>query len=89
MSAALEVADAVRIGHSYDWDDMRILKCILRNKGGNERRELIVLSGDAVGISPTTALRRAFEAGEIPTPAPPPSLRVGTLQRIIREDISR
>lgn len=89
MSVAMEVVDAVRIGHAYGWDDMRILKCILRSKAGNERRELIVLWGDAIGLDSTSALRKAWKASEIPTPAPPPSLREGTLQRIIQEDTSQ
>lgn len=88
MSLAAEVASAVEIGHMYDWDDMRILKCLLRNIGGNKRRELVVLWGDAIGLDPTTALQKAHEANEIPTPTPPPSLKEGTLQRIVREDTS-
>ncbi len=88
MSLAGEVASAVEIGHMYGWDDMKILKCVLRNVGGNKRRELVVLWGDAIGIDPTTALRKAHEVNEIPTPAPPPSLKEGTLQRIVQEGTS-
>ncbi len=88
MSLAAEVASAVEIGRMYGWDDMKILKCLLRNVGGNKRRELIIFWGDAIGIDPTAALHKAHEANEIPTPAPPPSLRKGTPQRIVQEDTS-
>ena len=88
MSLAGEVASAVEIGHEYGWDDMDILKCILRNIGGERRREMVVLWGDAVGLEPRSALRKAHEAGEIPTPSPPRSLKKGTLQRIARAGTS-
>lgn len=88
MSLASEVASAVEIGREYGWDDMKILKYLLRNVGGNKRRELVVLWGDAIGIDAKTALHKAREANEIPTTAPPPSLKSGKLLRITRADTS-
>jgi hypothetical protein len=88
MSLASEVAAAVEIGREYGWDELRILKTLLRNVGGNARRELVVFWGDALGLDPKDALRRARDAGEIPTTAPPPSLKAGTLPRIVRVDTS-
>jgi hypothetical protein len=82
MSLASEVAAAVKIGREYGWDDLRILKMIVRNVGGDERREIVILWGDAIGIDATTALQRARAAAEIPTTHPPRSLREGRLQRI-------
>ncbi len=88
MSLAAEVVSAVEIGREYGWNDMKILKCILRTVGGDARRELVVLWGDAVGLDPKTALRIAHKAGEIPTTAPPRSLREGTLLHIVQANTS-
>jgi hypothetical protein len=88
MSLAAEVAAAVEIGREYGWSDMKILKSLLRNVGGNARRELVILWGDATGLEPKDALRKAREANEIPTTAPPPSLKDGTLLRIDQANTS-
>ena len=43
MSLASEVAEAVKIGRSFGWSDLKILKYIARNTGGDLRREIVVL----------------------------------------------
>jgi len=86
MSLASEVAAAVAIGREYGWDDLKILKHITRNVGGEQRREMVILWGDAIGIEPNVALQRARAAGEIPSTHPPRSLKEGTLHRIARAD---
>jgi hypothetical protein len=88
MSLAGEIAAAVEIGRENGWDDMRILKVILANEYGDKRRELVVLWGDALGLAPKMALRRACAAGLIPTTHPPRALVKGTLLRIPRENTS-
>ena len=88
MSLASEVAEAVRVGRSFGWSDLRILKSIARSVGGDARREIVVLWGDAIGVDAKTALRKACAAGELTSTHPPRSLREGKLQRINREDIS-
>jgi hypothetical protein len=86
MNLASEVAAAVEMGRESGWDDLRILKSILSGEfGGNHRREMVVFWGDAIGVEPKEALRRARAAGLIPTTQPPKSLREGTLQRRILE----
>lgn len=82
MSLASEIAAAVEIGRESGWDDMRILKVLVSGEyGGNHRREIVVLWGDALQLEPKKALRKARAAGLIPTTHPPSSLREGTLQR--------
>jgi len=82
MSLALEIAAAVEIGRESGWDDMRILKVLLsREYGGDHRREIVVLWGDAIALKPKEALHKACAAGLIPTTHLPRSLREGTLQR--------
>jgi hypothetical protein len=88
LSLASEVAAAVEIGQETGWDDMRILRTILSNVYGDKRREIVVLWGDALGMQPKEALRKACAAGLIPTVHPPRSLVAGTLPRICRENIS-
>ena|SRR5271167_479282 len=88
MSLASEIAEAVKVGRAFGWSDLKILKTVARNTGGDERREIVVLWGDAIGLTAKMALRKARAAGELPSTHPPRSLREGTLQRIIPEDIS-
>ena len=89
MSQASKIAAAVEIGRVSGWDDIRILRVLLsREFGGNHRREIVVLWGDALGLEPKEALHRARAAGLIPTTHLPKSLREGTLQRRILESTS-
>jgi len=89
MSLASEIAAAVEIGRESGWDDMRILKVLLsREYGGNHRREIVVLWGDAIGLKPKEALHKACAAALIPTAHFPRSLREGTLQRKTPENAS-
>lgn len=89
MGLASEIAAAVEIGRESGWDDARILKVLLFGEyGGNHRREIVVLWGDATRLTPKQALRKACAAGLIPTTHPPISLRTGTLQRKTLENAS-
>ena len=58
LSEAGQVAAAVDIARENGWDDLKILKELLRSEyGGEHRRELVVFWGDATGRDPKDALR--------------------------------
>lgn len=52
--------------------DEDIMREVLQNVyGGNRRRSLVVEWGEALGLTASDALRRAFAAGLIPSVHPP------------------
>ena len=54
------------------FSDVEILKEVLRGEyGGTQRRRLVVEWGELLGLDASSALRRAFEAGLIPSVQPP------------------
>lgn len=65
------------------WTDAEILRAILQNVfGANRRRELVVEWAEALGLESNEALRVARAANLLPTSAPP---RAGGKEKLPRK----
>lgn len=72
MLRYVEKESAIKMAREAGMSDKEILKCVLRGEsGGNNRRELVIEWGKALGYDASDALRLAHSAGLIPSPHPP------------------
>jgi len=75
MADARYRAWLVERARSKGMSDLEILKDLAEGTGGDERRQIIVDWAEALGMSASDALRAASDAGLIPTPHPPKSVK--------------
>lgn len=63
---------AVAMARKRGWTDTEILKAVLKNVyGANRRRELVVEWAEALGLETSEALQAAHAGNLLPTSAPP------------------